>query len=327
MKYICFDLEGPLTPQDNAYELMRRLPQGDRLFQVISRYDDLLALEERPAYEAGDTLALIVPFLVHHGMQEGDITRMAEIAPLVDGAQELIDRLKASGWPVFCITTSYRQFALTMTQRLAIPGPRVAATDFPLGELRRRWSRPLGQAVERVEKEVEALQAEGDDETIKRSLDRFFWEELPSLGWIVGLVQPVGGQRKVAALEAFAAAHQPDLGQWVAVGDSITDARMLQRVRDASGLAVAFNANQYALPRATVGLASTNILDLEPVLSAWNKGGRGEVEEAVGRWEKVGGEGGRRHYHWLLGRRDLAKPLVIHARLRRQVRQEAGRLG
>ena len=64
MNYICFDLEGPLSPQDNAYELMKLFPNGDRIFEVISRYDDLLALEGKEDYEPGDTLSLIVPFLV-----------------------------------------------------------------------------------------------------------------------------------------------------------------------------------------------------------------------------------------------------------------------
>jgi len=45
MNFICFDLEGPLSPQDNAYELMKLFPDGDKVFEVISRYDDLLTLE------------------------------------------------------------------------------------------------------------------------------------------------------------------------------------------------------------------------------------------------------------------------------------------
>jgi len=59
---IFFDLEGPLSPQDNAYEVMGLIPDGHRLFEVISRYDDLLTLEGREDYEPGDTLRLIVPW-------------------------------------------------------------------------------------------------------------------------------------------------------------------------------------------------------------------------------------------------------------------------
>ena len=55
--YICFDLEGPLSPQDNAYELMKLIPDGDKVFEVISRYDDLLALANKePIVMAGPVI-------------------------------------------------------------------------------------------------------------------------------------------------------------------------------------------------------------------------------------------------------------------------------
>ena len=84
--FICFDLEGPLSPQDNAYDLMKLFPNGDRIFEVISRYDDLLTLEERESYEPGDTLTLIVPFLVLHNITEDNITTLATKVSFTGGA-------------------------------------------------------------------------------------------------------------------------------------------------------------------------------------------------------------------------------------------------
>src|SRR3989304_2158563 len=96
--FICFDLEGPLSPQDNAYELMKLFPNGDKLFEVISRYDDLLTLEGREDYEPGDTLALIVPFLILHNISEADIASLAVKARLTGGVADLVSRLQSSGW-------------------------------------------------------------------------------------------------------------------------------------------------------------------------------------------------------------------------------------
>src|SRR3989304_8290436 len=96
--FIAFDLEGPLSPQDNAYELMKLFPNGDKVFEVISRYDDLLTLEEKEGYEPGDTLALIVPFLILHNISENDIATLASRATLINGAPELISRLQFVGW-------------------------------------------------------------------------------------------------------------------------------------------------------------------------------------------------------------------------------------
>ncbi|HEX59904.1 MAG TPA: energy-converting hydrogenase A, subunit R, partial [Methanomicrobia archaeon] len=72
-RVVFFDLEGPLSPQDNAYEVMSSIENGDKIFEVLSRYDDIISLEGREGYEAGDTLALIVPFLVVHSISERDI--------------------------------------------------------------------------------------------------------------------------------------------------------------------------------------------------------------------------------------------------------------
>jgi energy-converting hydrogenase A subunit R len=323
MNLVFFDMEGPLSIQDNAYELMKLFPNGGQVFEVISRYDDLLALEGREGYEPGDTLALIVPFLIHHSITEGDISGLADRAALVAGARELIMSLKR--WRVFCISTSYEQYANRIMQRVGIAQENLACTKFSIDRYRNLKDEENRALVAKVEQEILALKA-GDDEGIKKCLDRFFWQELPqtSLGLALREVKPMGGRRKAAALRAFARAHGQFPEQVVAVGDSITDARMLEAVDRAGGLAIAFNANEYALPYATMGLASTNLGDLEIVLDAWDRGGRKAVQEAIKAWS---GEDKDRLFHWLAGGANLEEPLQTHKRIRRLVRQEAGKLG
>jgi energy-converting hydrogenase A subunit R len=325
--YICFDLEGPLSPQDNAYELMKLFPQGDRVFEAISRYDDLLTQDMREDYEPGDTLALIVPFLLYHGICEADIKGLAPKANLVDGASSLISTLHSRRWRVFCISTSYEQYAFDVTGRLGIPQERVACTLFPLDS----YHQILGQEdfikVEQVEKSILSLPP--GDEELKCCLDHFFWVELPTirLGKVVKKVKPIGGRRKVKALERFAASQGQSLDRFIVIGDSITDFMMLQATNQAGGLAIAFNANEYALPYATLGLASTDLSDLIPVLDAWEKGGKEAVEGVVKQKEKAGGRGNRGHFHWLVNIKDLSEVVEVHCRVRHIVREEAAPLG
>jgi len=327
--FICFDLEGPLSPQDNAYELMKLFPSGDRTFEVISRYDDLLTLEEREDYEPGDTLALIVPFLVLHNITEADIAHLAGKASLTGGAEKLIAWLQYKIWRVFCITTTYEQYALHLTHRLGIFTHNVACTSFPLNKLRETLGKEDYRLLQEAEKDILTMRPVTDDDRIKQSLDNFFWEKLPatSLGAIIKQVKPVGGRRKVAALNRFADKYGQPLSNWVVVGDSITDFRMLQAVEQAGGLAIAFNANEYALPYATMSLASTSISDLTEVLEVWPKGRRDKVERIVKAKEKIGGAGDRGYFHWLSGRKDIDEVIDIHKRIRRLVREEAGKLG
>ena len=329
MNFICFDLEGPLSPQDNAYELMKLFPNGDRIFEVISRYDDLLTLEEREDYEPGDTLALIVPFLILHNISEADIASLAAKADLTGGADKLISWLQSNGWKVFCISTSYEQYAIHITQKLGIYAHNVACTPFPLDKLRATLSPEDSQLLKQAEQDMLTMQPVADDERIKQSLDNFFWEKLPAtaLGAAITQVKPVGGRRKVAALTKFADKYDQPLSKWVVIGDSITDFRMLQAVEEAGGLAIAFNANEYALPYSTIGLASTFISDLTEVLEAWPKGQRGAVERIVKYKEKIGGSGDRDYFHWLSRRKDINDIIEIHKRIRRLVREEAGKLG
>ena len=326
MNYICFDLEGPLSPQDNAYELMSLFPQGGQVFEVISRYDDLLALEGREDYEPGDTLALIIPFLVCHGISEDDIRRLAEKASVVEGAHELITGLKE--WQVFCISTSYEQYARRIVQRVGIPQDNLACTRFALNQYRNMAKKEDLAKVEGMEREILSMNRE-DDEGIKSRLNLFFWNELPetSLGPALDEVKAMGGQRKVASLSRFATENTCALGDWIVVGDSITDFKMLQAVHEAGGLAIAFNANEYALPHATMGLASTNLDDLDVALKAWEEGGRQAVEKVVKEMESAGSEGERNHFHWLSGRENLEQPLSIHKRIRGMVRRQAAKLG
>jgi len=329
MNFICFDLEGPLSPQDNAYELMKLSPNGDKVFEVISYYDDLLTLEEREGYEPGDTLALIVPFLILHNISEDDIKTLASKAGLTGGAFELVSWLKAGDWQVFCISTSYEQYALRITQRLGIPSQNVACTQLPLDKLRQSLEREDLKLLRQAEEDILALHPPTDEERIKQNLDRFFWQQLPSTktGKVASQVKPRGGRRKVAALNRFAELHHQPLPSWVVIGDSITDFRMLKEVDDGGGLAIAFNANEYALPYATMSLASSLLSDLKEVLQAWPEGHRSGVEKQVKEKEKTGGKGDRGYFHWLEGKKDLDEVLKVHKRIRRLVREEAAKLG
>jgi energy-converting hydrogenase A subunit R len=306
---------------------MKLFPDGGRVFEVISRYDDLLTIEGKKDYEPGDTLALIVPFLVLHGIREADITSSATKATLTGGAAELIAWLKSDGWEVFCITTTYEQYARYITRKLGISTGNVDCTPFPLDKMTVTLCQGDTALLKQVEQDI--LGMASDDTMIKQRLDNFFWERLPKteLGKLIGKVKPVGGRRKVAALRDFSRRLRQPFAHWVVVGDSITDFRMLKAVDNAGGLAVAFNANRYALPYVTMSLASISISDLAPVLEVWQKEGHAGVEKIVRAKERADGKGDRDNFHWLADKKDIDDVIALHKRIRHLVREEAGKLG
>lgn len=288
-RIICFDLEGPLSPQDNAYEVMGLVRDGHRIFEVLSRYDDILTLEGRPGYEPGDTLSLIVPFLLHHGITEEDVRHVSAKAKIVDGVKYTIQRLGDSGWKPYIISTSYRQHALSVAERIGVPSGRVYCTNLPLDDYAGRTSGIDPALMEEVERDIlqDLYPSLDDEKKIKERLDRFFREDLPATDAerIMREVKVVGGQRKVDAVYDITQKKGIGLGDVIAVGDSITDYKMLARVRDADGISVVFNGNRYCIPYGSVGLASTDMRLLLVLTDAYLRGGKKEAMRVAGEWE------------------------------------------
>ncbi len=328
MNVICFDLEGPLSPQDNAYEVTSLIENGDVIFETLSRYDDFLALAGRENYEPGDTLALIAPFLLTHGIRESDITEVSSRARIVAGAKDLIARLKSGGWDVHIISTSYEQHARQVGAALDVDQDHISCTKLDLTGLRERLTKDDIACIQRIEEDILDIAGDDDDdETMFKRLNDFYFEELKETGFgdLFSEVRVVGGARKVEALERIAASHNISPGELVAVGDSITDFAMLGRVRDAGGVAIVFNGNEYAIPYANIALCGT---DIGLVLEFAEAHARGDdaVELARALEEEyrndprvdclVGADAGK-----------ISAVIDAHGRFRKLVRGEAAKLG
>ena len=288
-KTICFDLEGPLSPQDNAYEVMKLMgDEGAAIFEVISRYDDIISLEEREGYEPGDTLALIVPFFLAHDLTEGDIRKVSARAKVIDGAKYLFDQLQADNWDIYIISTSYEQHAYNIGYQLGVPEDHIICTKLDLAKMRLALPESAFTLLKEAEKDIIELYSdiESDDtDRIVNRLDEFFFRQLPALDFDVFSTRVIGGERKAEAIRIIAHEKGIALQDIIAVGDSITDYKMLGEVAAHGGVAIVFNGNDYAVPYANVGLASVDIRFLYPVCETFGRGGKGAAMDVVTNWE------------------------------------------
>ncbi|GBE18871.1 phosphoserine phosphatase [archaeon BMS3Abin16] len=327
---ICFDLEGPLSPQDNAYEVMSLSETGRLVFEALSEYDDFLALENRPGYEPGDTLKLIVPFLSYYGITEYDIGRVSEGAVLVSGMKDVVEWLRSLGERVRIISTSYEQHAHSVGRQLGVDSGDIASTRLVLGEL--TFDSDVREDLRQIEKKI---LDEGLSSDVTAMLDELYFGS--GLFQQIG-VEVVGGQRKVDALLRFAAEVGEDISSVVAIGDSITDYKMLREVSGAGGLAIAFNANKYCLPYADVAVATLDGRAVLPIIEAFKSGGRGGALQKAAELESDPAEleSGygyllemeiRPVYSVIAENKDLKEILAVHRDMRMRVRGEAGKLG
>ena len=286
-----FDLEGPLSPQDNAYEVMHSIKEGSALFEVLSRYDDYLAMRNRPNYEPGDTLQLIVPFMIVNGITEQDVRKASTRAQLVGGARELIKWLKDEMWNVHIISTSYEQHAYNVASKLEVEREKVHCTRFPLDSLSEMLEEGDIALIHEIQNKILSFYYNANDaETstfgrLATQLDEFFFEIAPRtrIKAIFDQIMVVGGKRKVQALISAIGVGKPT--DTAVIGDSITDYKMLQEIRSAGGISIAFNGNSYALPYANIGMACADIRPLYLVLTAFREGGLKSAFDLASLWE------------------------------------------
>jgi len=305
---------------------MKLFPNGEKVYSIIARYGELLSQEQKEGYEAGDISALIVPFLVLHNIRLENIANLAATATVTDGAINLISRLEYNSWKTFCLTSSYEQYALHFTHKLGIYAHHLASTHLPLSEMHQAASQAEYDLISGVEKEMLAFTPGTDDTGIKQKLDRFYYEQLPAtfLATYLNTVKPVGGKRKLDALNKLATKFDQPLSKWVLVGSNYQDAPALRAVEDVGGLSIAFNADNEALSNATFALASTNIYDLLDVLTAWQKGGRNGSEKLVREKEKTGSKE-KGYFNWLSGKTDISQVSDNHSRLRQLINEKTSR--
>ncbi len=289
------DCEGPLALNDNAFELCRDLiPAGDRFFSQVSRYDDYLAdIAKKPGYRAGDTLKLILPFLKAYGLTNAQLLdysrRTVRLVPRVEAAYRFLHSLD---FPIFMVSTSYRQFAEAVGGRLGIAADHIFCTELDLNQYRLSASEA---AVLKGLKEVVVGLSEIElppgaacladlpaptQEAIAR-LDRIFWEKLPDLDIALMLaeVNPVGGAEKARALSESLARTGLSLADAIYVGDSITDVQAFEAVRVGGGLGISFNGNRYAVEAAEIIVVADNAWPIALLVSIFRRWGKEGVLE------------------------------------------------
>ena len=125
------DCEGPISKNDNAFELTCKfIPEGEKFFTQISRYDDVLAdVVKRSGYKAGGTLKLIVPFLKAYEVTN---KKMIEFSThnvlLMPGAKDTL-RLLRDMMPSFIVSTSYKHYIRVLCNVLNFPYKKTYCTS------------------------------------------------------------------------------------------------------------------------------------------------------------------------------------------------------
>jgi energy-converting hydrogenase A subunit R len=293
------DCEGPISKNDNAFELANHyIPDGNRLFMLISKYDDVLAdIVKRPGYKAGDTLKLILPFLKAYRVTNQAITDYSsKNVLLVPGAKEMLQFVR-NLMPSFIVSTSYEQymralcdlvdFSFKNVQCTRLNLDKYKITEKEISQIKRLREKMVTMQIPEIPMGAESLKdfPKEPQDTVNK-LDEIFWKELSQMqvGATFREVNPVGGDEKAEAVENISAQLKTSMHNVMYVGDSITDVSAFKLVREKGGLTVSFNGNAYAVREAEIAVLSENAIVTAVLADAFQRFDKKGVMRLVQEW-------------------------------------------
>jgi predicted HAD superfamily phosphohydrolase len=279
----CWDLEGPISVLDFAAEMAHLLSQKKdfdlhkydmrEFFFMISNYDDYIidvpGVKKNlkiPEYQPGDTLRLMAPLYVAC-FSEKDLFNLANSnLGLLPGCQKLMQILQKN-WEIFIISTSYTQFAHKVSSALKITKDHVYCTDLNIHALR--------DGLINIDNEVNVLikdiyqkyiENNKDLNSVIEDLNKFFWKNINSdYVKVMNQVKVRGGKSKELAVEEISKRTGVHISKMIAIGDSITDINMLQRVNDEGGISISFNGNRFSAKYANIAINTLNSMGILPI--------------------------------------------------------------
>ena len=300
-KIVVSDCEGPISKNDNAYELSAHfIPDGDKLFANISKYDDVLAeVLHRPNYAAGSTLKLILPFFKAYDATDRQIEDYsAQNILLIPQTKDTIRHMQEYA-EVFIVSTSYVHYINALCKAIDFPinhtyCTKVALDAYSITPEEKVLLKEIGTEISKmplieipVNAKTEADFSDADQALIKR-LDEIFWEILPklSVGKLLSEVKTVGGEQKAEAIKDVVNRLGMRFSEVMYVGDSITDVEAFKLVRKFGGLAVSFNGNSYAVRNADVAVMSEGNLVTALLADRFCRLGKEQTLKALSYWCK-----------------------------------------
>lgn len=266
------DCEGPLTLNDNAYELADYfIDDGGELFKILSLYDDYLAdIVKKENYKAGNTLKLILPFFLKDGITNDDIVEFSRnnIFILKD-SKDLLDYIKET-MNHYIVSTSYGQYIEALSDYMDFPFENTFYTqvnmDIPI----------LDSEKELIEDFKNQILKNPEDYEM---FDRIFFEEIPKMSFYDSIrdVEVVGGEGKKIAIKEIISDRNIDQNQLFYIGDSITDVEPLEFARNNNGISVSFNGNKYSIRAAEIAIISESAIASLLIANIFNENDREHV--------------------------------------------------
>ena len=271
------DCEGPLTLNDNAFELADNfIENGGDLFKILSLYDDYLVdVVKKPDYKAGNTLKLILPFFVVENLKNEDLIDFSRNNIYsVNDSKFLLEYLKET-MNTYIVSTSYGQYIEAVSNYMGVPFENTFYTNVNVDELEL-----TDDEIEKINEYKNSILENPDDYDL---FDEIFFSEISEMGIYdkIREIEVVGGQGKKLAIDEIIKRDAINTNEILYIGDSITDVEPLDFARKNNGISISFNGNEYPLKVAEIAIVSPSAIATAVIADIYARYDKNKVLEFI----------------------------------------------
>ena len=271
------DCEGPLTLNDNAFELADNfIENGGDLFKILSLYDDYLVdVVKKPDYKAGNTLKLILPFFVVENLKNEDLIDFSRNNIYsVNDSKFLLEYLKET-MNTYIVSTSYGQYIEAVSNYMGVPFENTFYTNVNVDELEL-----TDDEIEKIKEYKNSILENPDDYDL---FDEIFFSEISEMGIYdkIREIEVVGGQGKKLAIDEIIKRDAINTNEILYIGDSITDVEPLDFARKNNGISISFNGNEYPLKVAEIAIVSPSAIATAVIADIYARYDKNKVLEFI----------------------------------------------
>lgn len=271
------DCEGPLTLNDNAYEMADKfIENGGELFKILSLYDDYIVdIVKKENYKAGNTLKLILPFFVVENLTNQDFIDFSkDNIYAVRDSKFLLNYLK-NAMNTYIVSTSYGQYIEAVSNFMQLPFENTFYTKVDIDSLKLN-----DEEIKKIIEFKDLILKNPDDYEL---FDDIFFNQISKMGIYEKIrdIEVVGGEGKKLAIDEIIRRDDINQDQIFYIGDSITDVEPLAFAHKNNGISVSFNGNEYPLKVAEIAIVSPSAVATAVIANVYAENDKNYVLEFI----------------------------------------------
>ncbi|MBO5150776.1 MAG: hypothetical protein J6B73_01230 [Methanobrevibacter sp.] len=274
------DCEGPLTLNDNAFELCAHfIENGDELFKTLSLYDDYLVdVVKKENYKAGNTLKLILPFFVLENLKNDDLINFSKDNIYAVRDSKFLLKFLKDCMNTYIVSTSYGQYIEALSNYMEFPFENTYYTDVDVDALHLN-----DEELSKIAEFKNQILENPDDYEL---FDEIFFTEIPKMSIYEKIkeIDVVGGLGKKLAIDDIIANDGIDIKQMLYIGDSITDVEPLHFARENDGISISFNGNEYPLKVAEIAIVSPSAIATAVIANIYSDKDKSSVLKFINQY-------------------------------------------